>query len=65
MKWMNSVRVLRVRPGDTLVLNVDHPLSEDALANIVGQGRELFPDNKFVVTMNGVELSVIRAEEAA
>lgn len=57
-----SVQILRLRPDDIVVLEFDRKISADEVLQVVEQGREVFPDNKVIVT-SSLRLRVMRKED--
>lgn len=53
------VELLRLEPGDTLVVKIDSTMPREALDQIGITLRERFPDHELIFC-NGVDLSVIR-----
>lgn len=56
-----DVQILRLAPGDTLVLNVDHPLDDQEFATLSAQLKEQFPGHRVAILENAT-LSVLRKE---
>lgn len=52
-------------PGDQVVIQLDRDPTGDCVARIGEQLKEAFPDNKVIVLGRGVELSVVRPDDAA
>ena len=61
-RFFESVRILRLRPDDIIVLEFERKLAGDEVLKLVEQGRKNFPNNKVVVT-SGVHLRVMRKED--
>jgi hypothetical protein len=57
-----SAKVLRLQPGDVVVLQVGHDLSEREYRDFTEQTQLLFPDHKIVVLGPGAELQVFRKD---
>lgn len=57
-----SAKVLRLQPGDVVVLRVGHDLSDSEHHDFVERMQALFPDHKIVVLGPGVELQVLRKD---
>lgn len=58
-----EVAVLRVRPGDIIVLRFPRVLSDEEHEHILKQAQATWPDNQVVVLENGVELLLVRKDE--
>lgn len=56
---LEHVRVMRVKPGDVVVLTADAALSPEAVEHATDLLKERFPDNECIV-VSGAELSVVR-----
>jgi hypothetical protein len=56
-----DVAILRLRPGDFLVVTMHDPLSEHAYSEIARGLKERFPDNPALL-LEGATLSVLRKE---
>lgn len=57
-----SARVLRLQPGDIVVLRVRNELSEQQHADFMEHAKVLFPDHKVVVLTGDDELQVFRKD---
>lgn len=57
-----SAKVLRLQPGDVVVLRVGHDLGEHENHEFVERMQLLFPDHKIVVLGPGTELQVFRKD---
>lgn len=61
-RLFESVQILRLRPGDVLVVDVGRvPVSRDAAEEIRKRAEDEFPGHKIVVTY-GVKFRVTREE---
>jgi hypothetical protein len=56
------VAVLRIQPGDVLVLTSAQPLTDMAAADIGQRMKELFPDNDVLLLDGGLSLHITRKE---
>ncbi|PWK81712.1 hypothetical protein C8D88_116124 [Lentzea atacamensis] len=59
---LEHARVVRVQPGDVVVLRTDWPCSMQEVHAITQRVKRFFPDNECVV-LSGAELEVFRSEE--
>lgn len=59
-----DVEVLRLQPGDIIVVTLDGRHGREAVSRIGEQVRERFPDHEVLVA-DGVRLSIQRDETAA
>lgn len=57
-----SAKVLRLQPGDVVVLRVGHELSDQEHHKLMEQARLLFPDHKVMVLSPGADLEVFRGD---
>jgi hypothetical protein len=62
---MDSLRIMRLEAGDTVVLQAKEELSQKARADVGARLRREFPDHKVLVLSGGWELSVIREGSTA
>lgn len=56
---LESVHILRLNPGDILVLTIPEALSAPTFADVHSRLQAEFPDHKTIVLCRGWELSVI------
>lgn len=63
-RWLRHMEVLRVEPGDVLVVKADRPMTFDVAQRIKKQVKEVFPDTPCLV-LDGLELGVVRQAEAS
>ena len=56
------VEVVRLRPGDTLVLHTEGGLSDQEFDEIVTHVKDKFPDNELMIVEGGMRLAVLRRE---
>lgn len=61
---LQEVRVLRLRPGDILVLKAPADTTQQMFAELSQRMREEFPEHRTLVIV-GVDLDVLRGEESA
>lgn len=61
---VDDVRVLRLRPGDAIVITVKSPLSDDENKRLIRHLQGQFPGTQ-VMILYGAKLEVLRAEEVA
>jgi|SwirhisoilCB3_FD_contig_31_16943828_length_463_multi_3_in_0_out_0_2 DNA-binding NarL/FixJ family response regulator len=57
-----SAKVLRLQPGDIVVLRVRRELSDEELPDFTENVKRLFPDHKVVVLTGDDELQVFRKD---
>jgi hypothetical protein len=55
-----EARVLRLQPGDVLVMSVNHQLSDRETAELRQQANVLFPDHEVLVLGPDVNVTVAR-----
>ena len=60
-----AVELLRLRPGDRLLLHSPHRLSPSDTRRIYAQLRERYPDHEVLIVDGGNRLSVLREEDDA
>ncbi len=64
IQWLDSISVLSLHPGDTLVVRVKERLSLQAIENIKAQLQIGFgPEQQVLVLDVGMELGVLRPEK--
>lgn len=57
-----SVRILRLQPGDEIVVRVsDRGISSDDLRRIKSTAEGLWPGHRIVVLHNGIDIEVVRS----
>lgn len=63
---VDEVRILRLRPGDTVVVTLDrdHVLDDHEHAVLTERLQKRFPDHQ-VLVLSGAKLEVLRAGEVA
>lgn len=61
---LEHVRVLRIQPDDTVVLQLDRTVSAAEAHHVTARLKEFFPDNQCLV-IGGGELTVARPESPA
>ena len=61
---LEHVRVLRVAPGDTLILTVPTDTTDEAAAGYMARMQELWPGNHCVVISADTELLAVRRDLA-
>lgn len=54
-----DVEVLRLQPGDKIVVKTARYLTNEALRELLDACREAFPDNQVVVLGDGIRLEVV------
>lgn len=59
-EWMEHLGVLRIEPGDVLVLRSGMSLSLDVVNDLQKSIERVFPGVKCVVLSDGLELGVVR-----
>jgi hypothetical protein len=60
---LEEVRVLRVQPGDTIVITVDSALRQKEFDEVAARLKDRFPDNEVLVLGGApIELSVVRPD---
>lgn len=57
-----SVRVMRLQPGDVIVVEVDYPVSLEHQAEFKARLDRVFPGHKAIVLDNGARLTVARPD---
>lgn len=57
-----EVRIMRLRPGDAIVIQYQEDLSDSELAYIAERVKLVFPNHKAIVLGCGTQLSVVREE---
>jgi len=57
-----SVRIMRLQPGDALVIEVDYPVDEKTKDLFIRRLGMVFPGHKAIVLDNGARLSVARPD---
>jgi hypothetical protein len=57
-----SVRVMRLQPGDALVIEVDYPVDEKTKHLFLRRLEHTFPGHKAIVLDNGARLSITRPD---
>jgi hypothetical protein len=57
-----SVRVMRLQPGDTIALHVKDHLTNMARAVLHDQLKRTFPDHETIIVDGGAELSIARPD---
>lgn len=62
MPPVEAVQVLRVQPGDTLVITTTKPITEAAAATIRDQLRLAFPGVPAVVLDDGTTVRIVRPD---
>jgi hypothetical protein len=60
---IEEVRVLRLQPGDEIVLRLSRSLSKGAMAGLIEQAEQRWPGHRVTVLHEDVVLEVVRAEE--
>ena len=58
-----SVRILRLQPGDVLVVRLDADITRQQAHDIRQELKPKFPDNEVLVLGRGVDVEIFRAEE--
>ena len=59
-EWLEHLSVLRLEPGDIIVLRSPRMLQLDAVKRLSAEAQARFPDNKVLVLMDGVDIGVVR-----
>jgi hypothetical protein len=59
-----EVRILRLEPGDVLVVNVPGRLTDDECQELGRRVKESFPDHRIAVLDGGATLDILRTERA-
>ena len=63
---IDSIRVMRLHPGDTLVINVQRVLKREQRDQMLRTVQQLIPEGvKCMVLDGGVDLEVLRSTDAA
>lgn len=57
-----SAKVLRLQPGDIVVLKFAKSLSEAEHAEVIQRAKALFPDHEVAVFQHGADLQVFRKD---
>jgi hypothetical protein len=60
-----DVKVLRLQPGDMVVLTVADNISWEQTIQLRSAAEERFPDNDEIVVLNRVGIEIVRPEVAA
>lgn len=60
---VDEVRILRLRPGDTVVAYMAETLNDDEAERAWAMVKEAFPDNTVVVMEAGARLEVLRRDD--
>lgn len=55
-----TVAILRIQPGDTIVLKTERSVSDIAYQHITASMKEMFPENKTLILEEGLDLSIVR-----
>lgn len=59
-KLLESATILRLEPGDILVIKSDRRVSRALLERLQGRMQERFPEHKVLVLEAGLSLEVVR-----
>lgn len=54
------IECANLKPGDVIVVEADHPLSQDTCRRIEGLLRSIWPNQRTVVLTDGLKLKVVR-----
>jgi hypothetical protein len=55
---VESVKVMRLQPGDTVVIKTNRVLNEEMARELKRQADEKWPDNEVVLLVNGLDVEV-------
>lgn len=58
-EWLTELQVLRLRPGDVIVLRTETMLSDSKYEHIKAIMKEKFPDHEVMILENGLNIGVI------
>lgn len=61
MSEVSSVRLLKMEPGDVLVIECPYIVSQEAAGRMAALVKQSFPENKVFVLDGGATLKVARA----
>jgi hypothetical protein len=59
---LESVRIMRLQPDDVIAVEVDRPISDHEVAQLLTRIKRTFPGHKAIVLDNGARLSVARPD---
>lgn len=59
-EWLEHLSVLRLEPGDTIVLRTDGMPPQEVADNMRRFTEKHFPGHKCIVLTDGVEIGVVR-----
>lgn len=59
---VKSVELLRLEPGDKIILTTPHTLSDAAISRLREQWERMFPSTRAVILEHGLQLHVLRGE---
>lgn len=60
---VDEVKILRLRPDDTIVCRVERHLADDEFTYLGANLKRCFPDNRVAILDGGATLEVLRAED--
>ena len=63
LEEVESVKMMRLEPGDRVVLLFPGPLPKRALAVLRDQLDRMFPDNPVIILDNGATLEVLKGAD--
>ena len=63
-EWLEHLSVLRLEPGDTVVIRMQHLPSDDMRWRIRDVVEREFPGHRCIVLTDGMEIGVVRRETA-
>jgi hypothetical protein len=61
-EWLKDMQVLRLRPGDVIVLRSKRPISGPEYEIIKAVMTERFPNNRTMILEDGMDIGVISGE---
>lgn len=59
LKFTGNIRRLRLKPGDTIVVELPAGSTQEQAAHLLGGLRHKFPDNEIVLLAGGVRISAV------
>jgi len=59
-KWFWHVRILRLRPGDVVIVRMKESLWPEEMDNLLKVLHSFFPDHHCLITDNDSKLEVVR-----
>jgi hypothetical protein len=61
---LKAAKVVRLQPGDVLVLVCEDQITKEQAALLTEYGEQAFPGHKVVVLSGGLDIKLIRPERA-